>query len=284
MKTYQAAACLGALLCGLAGRPAWAGDADIKLTTTNGSTKFTLQNSNGVEVSSVTSLGDAFYNSVSLRTPLSLAGGGTGSSTAAAGLANLGGQPLDATLTAISGYNTNGLLTQTASDVFTGRTLTAGSNKIIITNGNGVSGNPTVDLNQVFSIVSADQTTDTTLAGVSDLSFAVASGSTWSFEMNLQVGSSSTAGCKYALGFPSGTMLATVMGGTSSATGLRIDVIRASDSSVGPYQTRVNGDGVVRITGVFKASASGTVELEQQKVTSGTATLFANSYLVARMH
>ncbi len=54
-------------------------------------------------------------------------------------------QPLDATLTAVAAYNTNGLLTQTAADTFTGRTLVAGTG-ISITNGDGVAGNPVVAL------------------------------------------------------------------------------------------------------------------------------------------
>ena len=54
-----------------------------------------------------------------------------------------GKQPLDATLTSLANYNTNGIITQTSADTFTGRTLT-GSNGIAITNGDGVAGNPTI--------------------------------------------------------------------------------------------------------------------------------------------
>lgn len=56
-------------------------------------------------------------------------------------------QAYDATLAALASYNTNGILTQTAADTFTGRTVTAGSTGgISIANGSGVSGNPTVSL------------------------------------------------------------------------------------------------------------------------------------------
>jgi hypothetical protein len=55
-------------------------------------------------------------------------------------------QNLDATLTALAAYNTAGLLTQTASDTFTGRTLTGTANQLTVTNGDGVAGNPTVSL------------------------------------------------------------------------------------------------------------------------------------------
>lgn len=58
------------------------------------------------------------------------------------------GQPVDATLTALAAYNTNGLITQTSADTFTGRSIAAGTG-IGVTNADGISGNPTVALSHL---------------------------------------------------------------------------------------------------------------------------------------
>lgn len=83
----------------------------------------------------------------------------TGKPTTLAGYGITDAQGLDATLTALAAYNTNGLIAQTAADTFAGRTLTAPAAGITVSNGNGVSGNPTLALADDLSAVEGLSTT-----------------------------------------------------------------------------------------------------------------------------
>lgn len=66
-------------------------------------------------------------------------------------------QPYDPTLTALATYNTNGLMTQTAPDTFTGRTITGQAGRISVSNGDGTAGNPLVDVgSSVYTIGGTD--------------------------------------------------------------------------------------------------------------------------------
>lgn len=65
-------------------------------------------------------------------------------------------QPLDSDLTAVAGLAGTGFITRTGTGTATTRTITAGSN-ITITNGDGISGNPTIAVTgSVFQPLDAD--------------------------------------------------------------------------------------------------------------------------------
>lgn len=107
----------------------------------------------------------------------------TSKPTTLAGYGITDGQPLDSTLTAFAAYNTNGLLTQTAADTFTGRTIAVPAAGLSISNADGVSGNPTLALandlaalealsgtNTIYYRSAADTWTAVTIGGI--LSFS----------------------------------------------------------------------------------------------------------------
>jgi hypothetical protein len=71
-------------------------------------------------------------------------------------------QAYDAELQAISGLSANGLVARTSSSTAAARTITGTTNVITVTNGDGVSGNPTLT---VGSLVSRTDTAQTYTAG-----------------------------------------------------------------------------------------------------------------------
>lgn len=67
-------------------------------------------------------------------------------------------------LAGVEGLSTNGIATRTASDTWTTRTITGTANRIGVTNGDGVSGNPTLDIgSDVVTLTDSQVLTNKTL-------------------------------------------------------------------------------------------------------------------------
>lgn len=131
-------------------------------------------------------------------------------------------------------------------------------------------------------------TTNTTATDATGFGFSIAANEVWSFEIYCKIGSSSAAGTKYAINMPSGaTIMAQVFGSLASATAFDVDTITAATTlgrvfNTGALTTAAEG-AFVKIQGVVANGATpGTVQFQHGKVTSGTSTIYANSYMIAR--
>lgn len=88
-------------------------------------------------------------------------------------------QPLDSDLTAVAGLSATGLVARTGTGAMSARTITGTSNRLSVTNGDGVSGNPTLDISSGY----VGQATITTLGTITTgtwagTTIAVANGGT----------------------------------------------------------------------------------------------------------
>jgi len=79
-----------------------------------------------------------------------------------------GKQPLDADLTALAGLSSTGILVRTASETYAQRTITGTAAELTVTNGDGVSGNPTLSLPSALTFT-GKTVTGGTYAGIAGL-------------------------------------------------------------------------------------------------------------------
>lgn len=162
-------------------------------------------------------------------------------------------QPSDTTLTSLAAYNTNGLLTQIAADSFVGRTVTGTANKIDVTNGNGVGGNPTITIPDAVTLVTP------TISGLLTANGgATIGGGAISLNDNtgsVKIGNTINGDNGIELGYVGGTNKVTFIDFHTSATAVDFDVRLLASGNAGTV-----GGGTLTITAALLALAgNGTI-------------------------
>jgi hypothetical protein len=123
----------------------------------------------------------------------------------------------------------------------------------------------------------------TSLTDVTGLSFAIAASEIWTARFALKVNGADANGLKIAIAIPSGaTILGMVNGNVATVTAYSSDIISASATAGIAFATSsATGSVIIVDLTVVNSTTAGTVQLQALKVTSGTATIYANSNMIA---
>lgn len=186
---------------------------------------------------------------------LGIAEGGTSQTTAAGARVALGLnigsdiQPWDADLDALAGLTTAGIIVRTGDGTAATRTITGTADRVTITNGDGVAGNPTVDIAATYVGQNTITTLGTITTGVwNGTDIAVADGGT---------------GVSTITGLVSGNGTSAFVGRTITGTVAEITVTNGSGATANPtisLPTALTFTGKTVTGGTFNSGAfNGTV-------------------------
>lgn len=164
-----------------------------------------------------------------------------------------GGTTLDGDLTALAALSSTGIVARTTTDTYALRTLTGTANQITVTNGDGVSGNPTLSLPSTLTVPGNIST-----AAGSNTQFIVNRGGTTDYARFMF----QTAGTEmFALG----------LRGDSGGTGVNNTLTLSGGSAEGfpnliniapgsPYTIYVQSGARLALLGQFSLGAAGTTK------------------------
>ena len=114
-------------------------------------------------------------------------------------------QAFNPQLTSLGSLSTNGIITRTDTNIISARTITGTSNQITVTNGNGVSGNPTISIPSGFifpggmiesSVIAPDTSNTSFLSAQANIVYLIATGN-----RTLSIGDVPLTGQKFIIMF-----------------------------------------------------------------------------------
>lgn len=189
-------------------------------------------------------------------------------------------QGYDTTLNALASYNTNGILTQTGTDTFVGRSLQGTTNRITLTNGDGVLGNPTIDISSNYvgqsSITTLGTVTTGTYQATPIADAYISSASTWNAKQTAYTNLTSIGTLANSAGVltnnGSGTFSYTTITSnathTGDASGSTVLTLATVNSNVGSFGSATQvGTFTVNGKGLITAASNTNIAISSSQIT-----------------